>query len=370
MELCSQAGDLLTDLGDLGNDALVTHLGANFLLAEPLLAGMVSLDESGLGLNDLADGGLLAGSLGVSGRLPDGGVGSLVDSLELLATESLLPLGELLLEGSGVLTLEEIVVLLDVDAHDVLEMLLSVEDLLGLAGLLLTATTLLANSGFSLLHATSGETTLVMGDVEATVAGTLHGAEDTVTGGRADKTDIEVGLEGATLRVGLGDVPEFAISGSKANELVVDLLVLQQSAGKEEASGVGSGVVGKTARDTVLEELLGVSSSDGHVTLERRVDDRGEDAFVGETDDHSVLLGVVLVLVVDYESLASVVVGLSLSSSSEFSLVALGVRLVLECLNEAHCVRYYVFNNVNSERAQSARSKKLRWGPLGLPPPP
>lgn len=301
MELCSQAGDLLTDLGDLGNDALVTHLGANFLLAEPLLAGMVSLDESGLGLNDLADGGLLAGSLGVSGRLPDGGVGSLVDSLELLATESLLPLGELLLEGSGVLTLEEIVVLLDVDAHDVLEMLLSVEDLLGLAGLLLTATTLLANSGFSLLYATSGETTLVMGDVEATVAGTLHGAEDTVTGGRADKTDIEVGLEGALI---LGDLTvhhgvEGAVNLGVSLVKVGETLVGEKSTGAQETSAVGGGVVGETSFETEALELSGVGGGDDAISLDADVDDLGDYALVGATDAETVLPGVVLVLLLE-----------------------------------------------------------------------
>jgi hypothetical protein len=42
----------------------------------------------------------------------------------------------------------------------------------------------------------SGESLGLVGDVETTVTGTLHGSENTVTGGGADETDIEESLEG------------------------------------------------------------------------------------------------------------------------------------------------------------------------------
>ena len=344
---CSQLGG---DLGDLGLDALVTHLGADLLLDEPLLALGVLEDEGRSGLDLLADRLVLAGDLGSGGVLSDGSVGSLVDVLEGLATEGLLPLGELLLEGSGVLGLKEVVVLLDVDAHDVLEVLLSREVSLGL--LLLGDLTLLGGDLLGLLPSETGESLLVVRDVETTVTGTLHGTEDTVTGGGADETDIEESLEGASLVVLVGDVVELAVSGTDALELSVDLLVLQKSAGEKKAGGVSGGVVGETALDTEGLELLGVSSADSHVTLDGGVDDAGEDALVGETDDHSVLLGVVLVLVVDHQSLAGVVVGLTLSSPSEFGLVPLGVRLVLKNLHKAHFVFLFVFNNV-TKRSQT-----------------
>jgi hypothetical protein len=51
---------------------------------------------------------------------------------------------------------------------------------------------------------------------------------------------------------------------------------------------------------------------------------------VGDADDESVLWTVVLVLVLDDQSLSGLVVSLTLSSSSELSLVSLEVRLVLD----------------------------------------
>jgi hypothetical protein len=57
--------------------------------------------------------------------------------------------------------------------------------------------------------------------------------------------------------------------------------------------------------------------------------------LVGNSDDQSVLGGVVLVLVLDTESLSGEVVGLSFSSSSELDLVSLEVGLVLLNGNES-----------------------------------
>ena len=50
---------------------------------------------------------------------------------------------------------------------------------------------------------------------------------------------------------------------------------------------------------------------------------------VGGPDNHAVLRGVVLVLVLDDKTLAGVVVGLALSAPAELNLEALVVRLVL-----------------------------------------
>lgn len=315
----------------------MTHRAANLLLSEPLLALGVSLDERGLGLDRLADGGLFALSLDVLGVLPNGSVGSLIEIGDLLALKNLLPLGELLLELGGVLALEKIVVSLDVVAQDVVQVLLSVEFHDGLDLLLSGSATLpLASSSLFLLETATRETSLVVRDVQTSVAGTLHGTKDSVTGGCARKTDVEVRLEGASLAILRADVVQLAIGVGHTDEGAIKLLVLEQSAGKEEASGVSSSVVGETTVDSELLELEGVGGGDGHVTLEGGVDDRGDDALVGHADDHAVLLAVVLVLVVDGESLASLVVGFALSSASELGLIPLRVCFVLEILNVAH----------------------------------
>jgi hypothetical protein len=325
------------DLSNLGLDSLVTHFGADLALSHPLLSLGVLENESGSSLDLLADGLVLALNLGSGGALSDGGVASLVDALKRFSLEGLLPDGELLLEGGGVLALQLVVVLLDVDAHDVLEMLLGREVSLGLLLLLDGNTLLAATTSLGFLPTEAGESLLVMGDVESTIASTLHGTEHSVTSGSSDETDIEVSLEWASLGVLVADVVELAVSSGLTNELGVDLFVGEQSTGEEETSGVGGGVVGETAGDVaVVLELLGVSGGDSHVTLEGRVDDGGEDTLIGETDDHSVLLGVVLILVVDDKSLTSVVVGLSLSSTSEFGLISLRVGLVFKELDECH----------------------------------
>ena len=307
---------------DLGIDSFFAQLDGDLLLSEPFLTLGVLLDKSGSSLDDLANGSVLSDNLDAIWVLSDLLVGSSIKGLNGLSTEGFLPTGELSLETSGVLSLEQIVVLLDMDTENVLSVVVSVEVSLGLFFLLVSDFLSFSNN-FDLLITEAGESLLVMGNVEATVAGALHCSEDFVSGGGADETNIEVSLEWASLILVVLNVVELSISLGHSLEDSVDLLVFEKSSGEEEAGGVGGSVVGKTASDTVVGELFRVSGSDGHITLDGGVNDLGEDASVSEADDHSVLLGVVLVLVVDDESLTSVVVGLSLSSSSEFSLVSL-----------------------------------------------
>jgi len=306
------------------------------VLSEPLLTLAVLKDELWSGLDLLAHRRLLAYDLFPSWVLSDTGVGSLVQRLEGFATKGLLPLAELLLEGAWVILFEQIVVLLHVDAHDVFEMLLGREDGLGLLLLLLGTALLLANLNLRFLPSESREALIVMRHVEAAIAGALHGSENAVTGGRSHETDIEVSLEWSPLVFLIFDVVMLAIGVLLALELGVNLFVLEEATGEKQASGVGSGVVGQTALDAVVRELFRVGGRHGHVTLDGRVDNRGDDAPVRESDDESVLLGVILVLVVDDESLAGVVVGLALSSSSELGLVPLRVCLVLQNFHKSH----------------------------------
>jgi len=321
---------------DLGQDSLAAHSFADLLLSEPFLTLAVLKDERRASLDLLADRCFGAGNLLSSWVLSDGDVGSLVQRLERFATESLLPLAELLLEGTWVVLLEQVVILLHMDAIDVFKMLLGREDGLRLLLLFLGTALLLADDNLRFLPTETGEAMIVMRHVEAAIAGTLHGAEDAVTGGRSHETDVEVCLEWASFVILIVDVVVLAIGSLLALEIGVDLFVLEEAAGEEETSGVGSGVVGQTALDAVVLELARVSGRHSHVTHDGRVDNRGDDAPVRESDDESVLLGVILVLVVDDESLAGVVVGLALSSSSELGLVPLRVCLVLQNFHKSH----------------------------------
>ena len=72
------------------------------------------------------------------------------------------------------------------------------------------------------------------------------------------------------------------------------------------------------------------------ITLDGRVDNRTDDPAVSATDNESVLLRVVLILVVDNKSFTSEVVSLSLSSSAVLRLVALRIGFVLKNLHVCH----------------------------------
>jgi len=165
------------------------------LVSDPLSSLGVLLDEVRGSLDDLS--GSLSSLLGdTSGVGPDGLVGSRVDGLEGLSIEDLVPLFELLVEFLGVLGLEVIEVLLDVNTEDVFSVLSGVElaDLLVL-GLLLSS---LVDLGLVNFDVHTWESSVLVGDEESTVAGSLHSTEDTVSSGGSVETDIKEGLEGSS----------------------------------------------------------------------------------------------------------------------------------------------------------------------------
>merc|ERR1712051_95912 len=133
------------DLGNLRLNALFLCGSANLELSEPLSLLGVRLDKLRCSLDLIAHRGLL-----LCGGLPYGvgsdlSVGCFVDLIDASALEELLPLAELLTELSGLLGLQQVVVLLHVDAQDMLEVLLSAEIRLRLLLLFLTAALLAAN---------------------------------------------------------------------------------------------------------------------------------------------------------------------------------------------------------------------------------
>jgi hypothetical protein len=286
------------DLGHLGLDTLST-LGVGELdVTDPRVLLGVGHDVVTEVVDGLADGlGNLAGLTGGGGA--DSGVDLLVKSLELLSAEGLLPLGELLVESLGVVGLEVIIVGLDVATEDVRGVLLGVERGLGL--LSLDGLSALGGDKLGLGDVEAGESLLLVGDVKATVGGTLHGTEDTVAGGGADETNIEVGLEGALVLVDLAVVHgvDGAVDLGVSLVEVGETLVGEESTGAEEAGAVGGGVVGETSFEAESSELLGVSGGDDTISLDADVDDLGDYAFVGATDAETVLPGVVLVLLLE-----------------------------------------------------------------------
>jgi hypothetical protein len=191
-----------------------------------------------------------------------------------------------------------------------------------------------------------------VGDVDSTIAGTLHGTENTGTSGGPLKTDIENGLEGAAallrllgelvLTVGLGNTLEFLVQAELG----------ESTAGEKETGSVGGGPVGETVLDAVAGELVRVGGGEDLVTDNLRGDDLHDDLYsrqkfphnqlscflylefliwnlgkktyvlVGEADNEPVLGRIVLVLRLGDQPLTGIVIGLSLTSTTVLGLVA------------------------------------------------
>jgi hypothetical protein len=234
---------------------------------------------------------LLAGLGG--GVLTDSLVSLGVHVLDLVGGDALLEEGsELLLVALLIFLLEVLHVLSNVDTEDV------VAEELVIVGLGLNVVT--------------RETRAGVGDVETTVGGTLQGTKDTGTSRGAGNTDVKEGLEGTgTLLVGLS-LLDSAIGLGDTLVLVSKAKLGQDTAGKEQTGGVGSRPVGQTTLDAVAGKLVGVGSGQDKVTLELGVHDLADNVTVGEANHQSVLGRVVLVLGLDDQPLASVVVGLAL----------------------------------------------------------
>lgn len=128
-----------------------------------------------------------------SGGFPDGSMNGGIERLECLATKCFLPGTELSLEPSGVVGLQFVIVVLHMGTEDVFAVLLGVETGFSLLDFLCFTT--LVGHDFSFGDVTSREALNTVRNVESTIACSLHGSENTVTSGSANKTDIKEGLE-------------------------------------------------------------------------------------------------------------------------------------------------------------------------------
>jgi len=79
-----------------------------------------------------------------------------------------------------------------------------------------------------------------------------------------------------------------------------------------------------------------VSSSHDVITIDARVDDLTDAVAVGETDNKTILGGVVFVLVLDHKTKTLTVISLTLTTTTVLSLETLEISLVLNNLLERH----------------------------------
>ena len=298
-------------------------------LCDSFLHSLSSLFEVELG--SISEGSSVGGLEGLFSRsegriLSDLVVDTLVKSIQVISTDvGLDVLGEVSLVLLGIFAFHGSHVFSHVSAHDVVSVSFGIEAL-----------------G---VRVVTRESLLRVGDVESTVSGTLHGSEESSTGGGGSHTDIQESLEGSSVIIQLSDKVLLLTSYGR-HDVTSDLSVTyvqvshaklgEESSSAEKASAVSSSVVLKADGQTVSRELLGGSVSHHLITDDVGEDDLASDESVGESDNKSVLGGVVLVLVLVNQSTTSVVIGLTLSSSSILDLVSLVVSFVLDNFHERH----------------------------------
>jgi len=182
----------------------------------------------------------------------------------------------------------------------------------------------------------SRETLVVVGNIHATIRSTLHGSEDLGTSGSALDSNIQVCTEWlAVIVINTFNVVVLGVLASSLRDLLkrtggvkgvglegpVDLFharihlvkteVLEQAAGAQEAGGVRGRIVLQAGLQAVTGKLLGRSLAQDLVTLDLSGDNLYFHVTVGETNNKSILGGLVLVLVLGNELVASSIVGVT-----------------------------------------------------------
>jgi hypothetical protein len=149
-------------------------------------------------------------------------------------------------------------------------------------------------------------------------------------------TNIKEGLEGSLILFIVGNVEVFTIDITVRLVGVSKSNLFQESSGDKETGAVSSRVVGETSTEAVSLELGGFGGAHHSVTIHVRENNLEDESSVGSSNDKSVLLGVVLVLGLEDESVSSEVIGLSLSSTSRLGLDPGVVSFVLDDFDETH----------------------------------
>jgi hypothetical protein len=313
-------GDLLGSELHLSVSNLLDDTGLALLVVELVLSHVL---VAGSGLNSVTNNGSLdvAGGLLLEDRVgTDGSVSRLVHFLNLVASDaSLDELGELTLEGLGVLVLQ----------------------VLHVVGNMLTEDSLLVNLGVVLavlaLTRVSGESSDGVGNVDSAVASTLEGTEESGTDSGSVQTAVQHSLERSALALEVIRNVELVTGGLLlANKSSVHTDLLQQTSGQKETSCVSRGVVLQTDGDAVSGELRRDGLSEDSVALDGGIDDLADDLAVGSADNETVLMGVVLVLILLDQGSSLSIIGLVFTSTSVLGLESLVVSVGLNCLHESH----------------------------------
>mmetsp|Transcript_23504 Transcript_23504/g.37722 ORF Transcript_23504/g.37722 Transcript_23504/m.37722 type:complete len:239 (-) Transcript_23504:13-729(-) len=162
-------------------------------------------------------------------------------------------------------------------------------------------------------------------DVQAAIHGALERGEHARASGRAHQAGVKVTLERTALTLSLDVVVLSDVLGVALVRLR-EVVLGQQTARAQQAGGVGSGVVGQAGLHAELGQLVRVRGADRDVTGDGGVDHLADHIAVGEAHGEAVLGGVVLVLVLQRQALAGIVVRLADATACELDLKPLEVR--------------------------------------------
>merc|ERR1712055_350456 len=145
----------------------------------------------------------------------------------------------------------------------------------------------------------AGETLHTVWDIQSAISRALEGTEDPCPCSGACEPHIQVASERAGLSVLTLYVVLITINLVIAGVDLVQFQALQQTARQQEARAVRSRVIGQPDLDTVSRELMSVSSANDGISLDFGVRYLANNVLVCEPDDHAVLGGIVLVLVLN-----------------------------------------------------------------------
>ena len=106
--------------------------------------------------------------------------------------------------------------------------------------------------------------------------------------------------------------------------MFIELELLEDAASNEQTGGVSGCPVGESVLDAITSQLVGVCCAENLVARDFRGHDLADDIAVGETNDQTIFGGIVFILGLGGEALASIVVRLSRSTPLVLGLVAAG----------------------------------------------
>jgi len=175
-----------------------------------------------------------------------------------------------------------------------------------------------------------------VGNIKATIDGAFHSAKDTRTSGSSCETNVKVASESTWLVVNILDLVVLTGGLLQSSINLIQLELVEQTTSQKESSAVRSGVVGQAEFHSVSGKLRRVGSTNDNVALKTSVGNLTNDIPVGDAYNHSVLGSVVLVLGLDDEPLAGVVIGLTLTPPLELDLESLEICFILNDFDESH----------------------------------